>query len=101
MFKNLRLGIFIGMVALAMVLVACGGEESGEAEHELELELGEESLTVPYVAWARETISKHLLAAILEEVGYDVVVSQVLAGSIVDSVIDGKCGYNGISLCGL
>jgi len=94
MFKNLRLGIFIGMVALAMVLVACGGEESGEAEHELELELGEESLTVPYVAWARETISTHLLAAILEEVGYDVEVTQVEAGPMFASVADGTADFH-------
>src|SRR5690625_100672 len=94
MFKNLRLGIFIGMVALAMVLVACGGEESGEAGHELELELGEESLTVPYVAWARETISTHLLAAILEEVGYDVEVTQVEAGPMFASVADGTADFH-------
>src|SRR5690625_3703566 len=94
MFKNLRLGGFIAMIALAMVLVACGGEEDSESDHELELELGEESLTLPYVAWARETISTHLLAAILEDIGYDVEVTQVEAGPMYTSVADGTADFH-------
>lgn len=94
MFKNFRLGSVLAIITLALILVACGGEETGEADHELELELGEENLTVPYVAWARETISTHLLAAILEEVGYDVEVTQVEAGPMFASVADGTADFH-------
>src|SRR5690625_3478609 len=89
MFKNFRLCSVLVIITLALILVASGSEETGEADHELELELGEENLTVPYVALARETISTHLLAAILEEVGYDVEVTQVEAGPMFASVADG------------
>src|SRR5690625_4809980 len=82
-----------------MILVACGGEdnggeEGGASDQELELELGEKSLTIPYVAWARETISTHLLAAILEEIGYDVEVPQVEAGPMYASVADGSADFH-------
>jgi len=100
MFKNFRLIGFIAFLSLAMILVACGEEEDGNSadgdseEYDLELELGEESLTVPYVAWARETISTHLLAAILEDIGYDVEVTQVEAGPMYTSVADGTADFH-------
>lgn len=56
-----------------------GIDESSNEDSELLLELGQENLSVPYVAWARETISTHLLAAILEDVGYNVDIKQVEA----------------------
>lgn len=106
------------MLALALILVACGGNDSGEEDTagqdtegttedqgsegttedsgngEEGLELGQEELTVPYVAWARETISTHLLAALLEDVGYTVDVKQVEAGPMFASVADGSADFH-------
>src|SRR5690625_1648393 len=103
MFKKFRFASIISLFLLAILLVACGGgeDEEGEgteeetetedtSEEEAGLELGQEDLSVPYVAWARETISTHLLAAILEDVGYNVDVKQVEAGPMFTSVADGS-----------
>lgn len=105
MFKHLRLTGLVALLTLALVLVACGGgeeEESAPVDDETEqqgedtagVELGETNLTVPYVAWARETISTYMLAALLEEVGYDVEVAQVEAGPMFASVADGSADFH-------
>ncbi len=49
---------------------------------------------MPYVAWAREEISTHVLAAVLEDVGYNVEVSQVEAGPMFTSVADGDSDFH-------
>lgn len=104
MFKKLRLTSILSMFILAIVLVACGGDDGVDEQEQDEgteetseeggLELGQQDLTVPYVAWARETISTHLLAAILEEVGYNVEVTQVEAGPMFASVADGSSDFH-------
>ncbi|HLS22433.1 MAG TPA: glycine betaine ABC transporter substrate-binding protein [Pseudogracilibacillus sp.] len=100
MFKRTKLFSFMLLLVLSLALVACGGaddgatdtgdtsEEAGDSS-ELLLDLGQENLSVPYVAWARETISTHLLAAILEDVGYNVEVKQVEAGPMFAGVAEG------------
>lgn len=57
-------------------------------------ELGQKDLTQPYVAWARETISTHMLGALLEEVGYNVELKQVEAGAMWSSVADGSTDFH-------
>src|SRR5690625_3175650 len=106
MFKKTKLFSFGLLLALAMVLAACGGADDGDVDTggadegtvdegtaddngELLLELGQENLSIPYVAWARETISTHLLAAILEDVGYNVDIKQVEAGPMFTGVAEG------------
>lgn len=100
MFKKTKFFSFVLLLVLAMVLVACGGSDGEDADtggtddaatgnSELLLELGQENLSVPYVAWARETISTHLLAAILEDVGYNVEIKQVEAGPMFTGVAEG------------
>src|SRR5690625_619427 len=95
MVRRTKLFSFIMLLVLAMVLAACGDSEGedegsqGSDDSELLLELGQESISIPYVAWARETISTHLLAAILEDVGYDVDVKQVEAGPMFTGVAEG------------
>lgn len=68
--------------------------ENNEDSGDTALELGETDLKMPYVAWAREEISTHLLAAILEDVGYNVELSQVEAGPMFTSVADGDSDFH-------
>ena len=106
MFKKKSMWFLMMLFAATLMLAACGGgngentEEGNGEENETEtgeeasVELGQTDLTVPYVAWARETISTHLLAAVLEEVGYNVDVSQVEAGAMWASVADGSADFH-------
>lgn len=103
MFKHIRLISLAALFTLALVLAACGGDEEESAptedeqdptEETTDVELGETSLTLPYVAWARETISTHMLAALLEDIGYDVEVTQVEAGPMFASVADGSADFH-------
>ncbi len=85
----------IAVLSLSLVLAACGGDDTDEKATEgndggTSVELGQKDLTIPYVAWAREAISTHILAALLEDVGYNVEVSQVEAGPMWASVADGS-----------
>lgn len=101
--NKVRILSLLSVLFLAAVLVACGGnDESEESEEsgsegndsELKLELGQKDLKMPYVAWAREEISTHVLAALLEDVGYNVEVSQVEAGPMFTSVADGDSDFH-------
>lgn len=104
MFKKYRWASIVSIFLLAIVLVACGGNEEEEAdtgqddddniEEASGLELGQEDLTLPYVGWARETISSYLLAAVLEDVGYNVDVTLVEAGPMFTSVADGSADFH-------
>ncbi|WP_077324985.1 glycine betaine ABC transporter substrate-binding protein [Virgibacillus siamensis] len=101
MFKKFR---FIGLamvVALAVVLAACGSgsDESsdssnsgseGDSGSSSGVELGEKELTIPYVAWAGAIARTHLIAQVLEEAGYEVETPQVEAGPMWSSVADGS-----------
>lgn len=84
-----------------MFLAACGSDsedtdegtdESTEGSSD-ELEIGQKDLTIPYVAWARETISTHMLAALLEKSSYNVEVKQVEAGPMFSSVASGSADF--------
>ncbi|WP_174616210.1 glycine betaine ABC transporter substrate-binding protein [Virgibacillus ihumii] len=101
MFKKFRFIGFAMIVALAVVLAACGGgnEESsdssnsgseGESGSSSGVELGEKELTMPYVAWAGAIARTHLIAQVLEKAGYEVETPQVEAGPMWSSVSDGS-----------
>lgn len=98
MFKKFRFISLALIFMLALVLVACGGnddasddaEETDTSEESDGLEIGQEDLKIPYVAWARESISTEILANLLEQVGYNVEISQVEAGPMWSSVADGS-----------
>ncbi|KRG14402.1 glycine betaine ABC transporter substrate-binding protein [Lederbergia galactosidilytica] len=94
----------IGLVALSlsMLLAACGNDSNDESTNDNGssgektsggVELGQKDLTLPYVAWARETPVSYLLAAVLEDVGYNVDVKQVEAGPMWSSVADGSADF--------
>lgn len=90
---------FLLILSLSLVLAACGGGDDDENATEenndgTSVELGQENLTIPYVAWAREAISTHILAALLEDVGYNVEVRQVEAGPMWASVADGSADFH-------
>src|SRR5699024_2759838 len=88
-----------------MLLAACGGgsgeeensgssNEEGSSESSEGPEIGQKDLTQPYVAWARETVSTHMLGALLEMVGYNVELKQVEAGAMWSSVADGSTDFH-------
>lgn len=90
----------IGMtmiLALSMILAACGnGSDSAKSSDEETsggVKIGQKDLTLPYVAWARETPVSYLIAAVLEDVGYNVDVKQVEAGPMWSSVADGSADF--------
>ncbi|MUV36594.1 Glycine betaine-binding protein OpuAC [Lentibacillus sp. JNUCC-1] len=104
---NLKLTAFALILMLSMLLAACGGnnaEEDGtndtsgnnndSGNDNGELAIGQEDLTLPYVAWARETLSTYMLANLLEQVGYNVDVKQVEAGPMFSSVADGSADFH-------
>jgi len=90
---------------LTIFLAACSGDSSeeessnssndeGSEETSEGPEIGQEDLTQPYVAWARETVSTHMLGALLEMVGYNVELTQVEAGAMWSSVADGSADFH-------
>ncbi len=90
-----------------MLLAACSeGESSTEASGSSENnegesvhkensgpELGKKDLTIPYVAWARETVVSYLMGEVLEDIGYNVDVKQVETGPMWASVADGSADF--------
>src|SRR5699024_6797859 len=96
----------LGLILIVVLaLAACGGNnnareeddqvEDSEAIGETEnLEIGQETIRVPYVSWASESISTQMLANLLEQVGYTVDVSQVEAGPMFSSVADGSADFH-------
>jgi glycine betaine/proline transport system substrate-binding protein len=103
--SKLLLPVIAALIALSMLLAACGGggnepvngdAASNEANAGAgdELPLGQKKLTLPYVAWARETISTYMLANLLEQVGYEVDVKQVEAGPMYASVASGSADFH-------
>lgn len=100
MLKRMKLLSKAGIVLLLVILSACGGsgnteDEGNEASEEGSnsdsgMELGQEELTIPYVAWASATASNHVMEVVLEEAGYDVTLKQVNSGAMYTSVSDGS-----------
>ncbi|WP_066186937.1 glycine betaine ABC transporter substrate-binding protein [Gracilibacillus timonensis] len=106
MIKNVKLFGFIAVLALVMLLAACGGSgdeedagsgDNGDTDNGSEsadgAELGETDLTVPYVAWAGALARTPLLKQVLEEVGYTVEDTQVEAGAMWSSVASGDAAF--------
>src|SRR5699024_5212725 len=106
--KKFQLLSFVFSLALSILLAACGsntdnaGNDDNSAKASSDgdngVELGEKDLTLPFVAWARETPVSYLLKAILEDVGYNVELNQVEAGPMWASVADGSADFTTVSL---
>src|SRR5690625_2932324 len=91
---------FFGLIVFVLLLGACSGnnensntEEAANSSEESGVELGEKDLTIPYVAWARETVVSHLLGEVLVDIGYNVDVKQVETGPMWASVADGSADF--------
>lgn len=104
--RKFKLTALAIVMMFAMMLAACGGGndeedtakepvgDNGSGDAGTELAIGQQELTLPYVAWARETISTHMLANLLEQVGYTVDMKQVEAGPMFSSVADGSTDFH-------
>lgn len=98
--KKSKIFSLLTVLFLAAVLVACADKDDDDTDgkdaagEDTLIELGQKDLKMPYVAWAREEISTHLLAAVLEDVGYNVELSQVEAGPMFTSVADGDSDFH-------
>ncbi len=73
------------LLLFTLLLAACGNvEQDQENEH-----LGEKKLTIPYVSWATEIASNHVIKEVLEDVGYDVTLKEVNTGAMFIAIADG------------
>ncbi|GAA0500659.1 hypothetical protein GCM10008986_29990 [Salinibacillus aidingensis] len=103
--RKIKFGLTVFALMLMMFLAACGGdsneEDNSNSSDDKNSEettegpaIGQKDLTQPYVAWARETVSTHMLAELLEMVGYNVELSQVEAGPMWSSVAEGSADFH-------
>lgn len=74
------------LLLLASVLAACSNGESNANAND---NLGKTKLTIPYVSWATELGSSHVMKEVLESVGYDVTLKEVNTGAMYISVAEG------------
>lgn len=104
MLKKFRYAGLAAVFMVSIMLAACGsnddnGNEGGASSGnngnngnngDSGVELGDKDITLPYVAWAGETARTPLLGKALEDVGYNVEITQVEAGPMWASVADDK-----------
>lgn len=102
MWINSRLiSCFIVVLMFALVLSACGSgnnnEEGGadsnsgnKDETGQEDEIGQKKLTMPYVSWASTVAGVNVIKAVLEDVGYDIDLTQVEAGAMFSGLANGS-----------
>ncbi|WP_343751017.1 glycine betaine ABC transporter substrate-binding protein [Lentibacillus halophilus] len=98
------------ILMFSIVLAACGADdnntnasespennesqnENTETDENKDVELGKKELTIPYVAWARETVVSYLMGEVLKDIGYNVEVKQVETGPMWASVADGTADF--------
>src|SRR5690625_4284680 len=91
---------FFGLIVFVLLLGACSGnnensntEEAANSSEESGVELGEKDLTIHYDAWARATVVSHLIAAVIENIGDNVDVKQVVAAPMWVSIADGAADF--------
>ncbi|CAM3259903.1 glycine betaine ABC transporter substrate-binding protein [Filibacter tadaridae] len=88
--NNRLLSITI-LFVLAIMLSACGNAEKGLSDSSSEGDhLGKKEITIPFVSWATELASSHVIKEALEKVGYDVTLKEVNTGAMYIAVADGS-----------
>lgn len=75
------------LLILAITLSACGGNGKNANESD---QLGEKKITIPYVSWATEIASNHVIKEVLEDIGYDVTLKEVNTGAMYIAIADGS-----------
>lgn len=89
--KNSSLLNLICIFVIALILSACGNNENSVNESDdKKNQLGEKEITIPYVSWATEIGSNHVIKEVLESVGYDVTLKEVNTGAMYIAVADGS-----------
>lgn len=99
MFKKFRFAGLAVVFMLSMMLAACGSSgddeneggsssDSDDSSGDNGVELGDKDLSIPYVAWAGAEARTFVVAAVLEDAGYNVDPKQVEAGPMWSSVAD-------------
>ncbi|WP_174615158.1 glycine betaine ABC transporter substrate-binding protein [Virgibacillus ihumii] len=74
---------------LALLLSACGNDDNaGESTNGIEL--GQKELTIPYVSWASTVAGVNVIKAVLEDIGYDIELTQVTPGALFAGIADGS-----------
>lgn len=89
---------FIGIgviLLLSLGLTACGNDSNDENSDD---ELGDKDITIPYVAWADYEARLHVIAQVLEDVGYNVELQEVEAGPMFTSIADGSADFTSMWL---
>lgn len=90
--------IYMMIVALTLVLSACGNDDKKEAgatkTSENGIELGEESLSLPYVTWASSEAGTFVAKSVLEDIGYEIDLEQVEAGILFSGIADGSLDFS-------
>lgn len=106
MWKKTKLLSISAIILLLVILSACGGgndsseedqnsngdsseQSSDESSDDSKMKLGQEKLTIPYVAWSSATASNNVMKVVLEEAGYDVNLKQVNSGAMYTAISDG------------
>lgn len=89
--RNSYLLNFVILFTFAIVLSACGNDEKNASGSNVEDDqLGEKKIMIPYVSWATEIASNHVIKEVLEGVGYDVTLREVNTGAMYIGVADGS-----------
>ena len=82
---------FTILIMFTIILSACGSNEKSANELGGSSDrLGEKKITIPYVSWATEIASNHVIKEVLEDVGYDVTLKEVNTGSMYIAIADGS-----------
>ncbi|WP_338030740.1 glycine betaine ABC transporter substrate-binding protein [Cytobacillus citreus] len=78
------------ILIFSVILTACGSNKAGTNQSATDGDnLGKKDLTIPYVAWATEVASNHVIKEVLNSVGYDVTLKQVDTGPMYIAVANG------------
>lgn len=89
--KNTCFLSFTIIFVFAIILSACGNDQGNTSELDGEDDqLGEKKITIPYVSWATEIASNHVIKEVLEDVGYEVTLKEVSTGAMYIAVAEGS-----------
>lgn len=101
MLSKIRLTSIAIMFLFVIGLAACGSSDSDENNTNGgggDVDLGNEDITISYVPWADYEARLHLIAEVLDGVGYDVKLDEMEAGPMFTSVADGSADFTAMWL---